>query len=282
MHSALLAARLVVGRGRRRWSRRGPATWAPARAGGSRGCRRARRSTPPASCGVGRWAPCGCPPPTLASGTAACPTTPSRRWAGSRWCRRTSSSRCCRGRSARRVREQAAGLGGAAPARRGAASTGCDEALAGSPVRLSTMGRGLDDDAPAFLAAAAAGRHAAPAGARRDRGGPADGAPRAPRTVAGGARAAPPSALGGRRPAAVLVARGRGGAGAAAERLVAHLGLGGPAVGASAPGSPSATLRTYLPPDTWLLKLPLYARRRGPAAGAPHPGLGRGGGAGAW
>jgi hypothetical protein len=34
-------------------------------------------------------------------------------------------------------------------------------ALAESPVRLSTMGRGLDDDEAAFLAAAVAGRHAA-------------------------------------------------------------------------------------------------------------------------
>ena len=34
-------------------------------------------------------------------------------------------------------------------------------ALAASPVRLSTMGRGLDADPAAFLAAAAAGVHAA-------------------------------------------------------------------------------------------------------------------------
>lgn len=38
---------------------------------------------------------------------------------------------------------------------------GLDEALRTSPVRLSSMGRGLDDDPPGFLAAAAAGRHAA-------------------------------------------------------------------------------------------------------------------------
>jgi hypothetical protein len=38
---------------------------------------------------------------------------------------------------------------------------GLREALAASPVRLETMGRGLDDDPAAFLAAAAAGRHAA-------------------------------------------------------------------------------------------------------------------------
>ena len=35
------------------------------------------------------------------------------------------------------------------------------EALAASPVRLSTMGRGLAEDPAAFLASAAAGRHAA-------------------------------------------------------------------------------------------------------------------------
>ncbi|HKG51623.1 MAG TPA: DUF3866 family protein [Actinomycetales bacterium] len=39
--------------------------------------------------------------------------------------------------------------------------TGLDTALRECPVRLSTMGRGLDDDPAAFLAAAAAGRHAA-------------------------------------------------------------------------------------------------------------------------
>jgi Protein of unknown function (DUF3866) len=38
---------------------------------------------------------------------------------------------------------------------------GLDEALRASPVRLSTMGRGLDQDHAYFLTAAAAGRHAA-------------------------------------------------------------------------------------------------------------------------
>jgi hypothetical protein len=38
---------------------------------------------------------------------------------------------------------------------------GLDEALRASPVRLSTMGRGLAADRAYFLAAAAAGRHAA-------------------------------------------------------------------------------------------------------------------------
>lgn len=41
------------------------------------------------------------------------------------------------------------------------ATTGLREAVASSPVPPSTMGRGLDEDAPAFLAAAAAGAHAA-------------------------------------------------------------------------------------------------------------------------
>jgi hypothetical protein len=38
---------------------------------------------------------------------------------------------------------------------------GLDEALRGCPVWLSSMGRGLDEDRAYFLAAAAAGRHAA-------------------------------------------------------------------------------------------------------------------------
>jgi uncharacterized protein DUF3866 len=41
------------------------------------------------------------------------------------------------------------------------ATDGLDEALAASPVPLSTMGRGLAEDRAYFLAAAAAGRHAA-------------------------------------------------------------------------------------------------------------------------
>nr|WP_281372796.1 DUF3866 family protein [Kineococcus aurantiacus] len=40
-------------------------------------------------------------------------------------------------------------------------AAGLDEALAASPVRLSTMGRGLEQDRASFLVAAAAGRHAA-------------------------------------------------------------------------------------------------------------------------
>ncbi|WP_084958354.1 DUF3866 family protein [Thermoactinospora rubra] len=59
-----------------------------------------------------------------------------------------------------RVREQAQALAGRhelvhVPV------DGLREALAGSPVRLSTMGRGLEEDPAAFLASAAAGRHAA-------------------------------------------------------------------------------------------------------------------------
>jgi hypothetical protein len=62
-----------------------------------------------------------------------------------------------------RVRAQATALG-APEGRHQLVEVGVDglrAALEASPVRLSTMGRGLDDDEPAFLAAAAAGRHAA-------------------------------------------------------------------------------------------------------------------------
>jgi hypothetical protein len=38
---------------------------------------------------------------------------------------------------------------------------GLEQALRDSPVPLSTMGRGLDEDLAYFLACAAAGRHAA-------------------------------------------------------------------------------------------------------------------------
>jgi hypothetical protein len=63
----------------------------------------------------------------------------------------------------RTVREQARSLGPPATPHRlvEVDVTGLDTALRGSPVRLSTMGRGLDDDPASFLAAAAAGRHAA-------------------------------------------------------------------------------------------------------------------------
>ncbi|WP_088319032.1 DUF3866 family protein [Kineosporia sp. R_H_3] len=61
------------------------------------------------------------------------------------------------------IREQAAALG-APHGRHRLVEVGVEglrEALATSPVGLSTMGRGLDADPAAFLAAAAAGRHAA-------------------------------------------------------------------------------------------------------------------------
>jgi len=61
------------------------------------------------------------------------------------------------------VAAQAAVLGAPAGRHRlvGVPLDGLAQALAGCPVPLSTMGRGPDDDAPAFLAAAAAGAHAA-------------------------------------------------------------------------------------------------------------------------
>ena len=64
---------------------------------------------------------------------------------------------------AEQVDAQAAELFANAPhlSRHDIALDGLDQALAHVPVRLSTMGRGLDEDPAAFLAAAAAGRHAA-------------------------------------------------------------------------------------------------------------------------
>lgn len=61
------------------------------------------------------------------------------------------------------VRAQAAPLGAPEGRHRlvDVRTEGLPEALRGCPVRLSTMGRGLDDDPSAFLASAAAGRHAA-------------------------------------------------------------------------------------------------------------------------
>jgi hypothetical protein len=64
---------------------------------------------------------------------------------------------------AERVRREADELLADAPHLSGhvVPTDGLREALLGSPVPLSTMGRGLDEDPAAFLAAAAAGRHAA-------------------------------------------------------------------------------------------------------------------------
>ena len=45
---------------------------------------------------------------------------------------------------------------------------GLDDVLTGTPVKLSTMGRGLDADRAAFIASAAAGRHAASLVAERN------------------------------------------------------------------------------------------------------------------
>jgi hypothetical protein len=61
-----------------------------------------------------------------------------------------------------RVREQAAALGAPAGIHRlvEISTDGLAEALAASPVRLSTMGRGLEQDPAAFLTAAVAGVHA--------------------------------------------------------------------------------------------------------------------------
>jgi hypothetical protein len=63
-----------------------------------------------------------------------------------------------------RVRQQAASLVEASDGRLRLHEVdvdGLEQALTRSPVRLSTMGRGLDEDPASFLAAAAAGRHTA-------------------------------------------------------------------------------------------------------------------------
>ncbi len=63
-----------------------------------------------------------------------------------------------------RVREQARALGAASGGRltiHELETEGLEEALRSSPVTLSTMGRGYDDDRAGFLGAAVAGRHAA-------------------------------------------------------------------------------------------------------------------------
>lgn len=64
---------------------------------------------------------------------------------------------------AAQVHQQAEELLAAAPHLTGhvVSTTGLGEALTGCPVPLSTMGRGLDRDPAAFLAAAASGRHTA-------------------------------------------------------------------------------------------------------------------------
>jgi hypothetical protein len=70
-----------------------------------------------------------------------------------------------------RVRDQAATLGGLDSPHRiveVAADAALLEALRSSPARLSTMGRGLDDDPAAFLGAAVAGVHAGDLAAPRE------------------------------------------------------------------------------------------------------------------
>ena len=131
--------------------------------------RRARRSTRPAVLGgrpvaalrVSRGGPAGAPPRRVA------PLPDGARPGGARAGRRRRAG------AARGLRRPGALAGGGARPRRAApagarwTSSGLRAALETSPVRLSTMGRGLGDDEAAFLAAAAAGRHAAPSLAGR-------------------------------------------------------------------------------------------------------------------
>ena len=163
VHSGLLAARLVAG-GRRRG--RGAGAREPRhrhavgvlRGGRGRGGQRRRRAGGPPGRGAARLGRgrAGTPP-------RAVPPQPDR--AGPRGARagRRGACRQLDGAFWDGLRAQAAEL--CAPAGRHrlveVRADGLRDALAASPVRLSTMGRGLDDDEPAFLAAAAAGRHAA-------------------------------------------------------------------------------------------------------------------------
>ncbi len=164
VHTGLLAAAHVV---RRRRRGGGPGPGQPRhrhpvgllRHQRRRGGQRRRDAGRPA-----RWPRCGSPRPTPGSGTRACRTTASPPTGGWRWHRRTCPCRGCPGRSASGSAQQAAALVDASGGRlrlHEVEVDGLDEALALSPVRLSTMGRGLDRDRASFLAAAAAGRHAA-------------------------------------------------------------------------------------------------------------------------
>ena len=121
------------------------------RRGGERG-RGARRPPGGVACGSAR--------PTPGSATAASHTTASPPTAGwpwpvpTSWCPRSTAISARRSpprRSNWRTRHRLVSV----------ATGGLLEALAACPVPLATMGRGLDEDRAYFLAAAAAGRHAA-------------------------------------------------------------------------------------------------------------------------
>ena len=140
---------------------RGRATWAPAPGGGSPGW--------PAGEAVNAAAVLGGRPVAALRVSEADPRErhhgrvapqPDRLRPGRAGPGRRGGARAARRRSARgwRRRPQRWPTGTSWSA---CSVDGLDEALRGCPVRLSTMGRGLDEDLAYFLAAAAAGRHAA-------------------------------------------------------------------------------------------------------------------------
>ncbi len=176
LHTGLLAARHVLGaeRGRGGAGAGQPGHRHPVgvlrrglRRGGERG-RRARR--PPGGVAADqRGRPQAAAPRHLAP-------QPDRLRPGGPGQGRRRGARPAAASSARRSPPQAAQLAARHRLVTRQRPTGCTRRCAACPVPLSTMGRGLDEDRAYFLAAAAAGRHAAsllpwscPAGAGRPR-----------------------------------------------------------------------------------------------------------------
>ena len=163
VHTGLLAAAHVL-RADVAIVAQGPATWAPAPRGGTPGWRPARRSTPPRC-----WA--GGPSPRCVSPRA----DERERHRGISHHSLTAYGRVAMagadvpvpvlgGEFGDQVLAQAGELAAGSAGRltlREVDASGLVDALVGSPVPLSTMGRGLGQDQAYFVAAAAAGRFAA-------------------------------------------------------------------------------------------------------------------------
>ncbi len=165
LHSGLLAAAPRAAARRSRWSAQGPGQSRHRHdLGVLRASRAARPSTPRPRWAAVRWRCCGC-----------AQADPRERHRGV-----SHHSRTAYGRVALATADVVVPASGAV-ARRAAARAGRHrlvevvdgdrlvEVLRDSGLALSTMGRGLADDPVAFVAAAAAGRHAAAllAGSRR-------------------------------------------------------------------------------------------------------------------
>ena len=147
------------------WSPRGRATWAPAPAGATRGWPAPTPCTPPTCSAAAAWRRCGCREPTAANGTAASATTAARPTGGRLLTPADVPVTTLPDHDLDvLVRAQLDELVGSARAALTVVEVPADgllDALAGSPVALTTMGRGLDEDPAPFVAAAAAGAHAA-------------------------------------------------------------------------------------------------------------------------